>query len=152
MAIYIYIYIYIHIHPSRQIVTNRQCNYFSTQVVGASPKRRKWGLGLLIHIKMLLVLINIGYITLVVLSRVLYIYQLYCPVYCHLWIAYSFPMPVQWAKALPWATPEPVTRSRGAAWTSTRSQDCRLLGHCAQPMGPIGGPWQCLGPFHGHGK
>ena len=47
----------------------------------ANLKRRKWGLGLPIHIKMLRTLSNIDYQPILVSSRALRIGQLYCPAY-----------------------------------------------------------------------
>ena len=50
------------------------------QKIAASLKRLKWGLGLSIHIEMLLILKNILYDTLLVLTGTLY-RALYCPAY-----------------------------------------------------------------------
>ena len=48
--------------------------FFKTRAPAASLRRHKWGLGTSIHIKKLLILINIGDSTiLLVLSKVIYI-------------------------------------------------------------------------------
>ena len=61
---------------------------FKNKAHAASLKSRKHGLGLPIHIKMLVILINIGYYTILVLNMALYKtlhWQIikYCPCYCH---------------------------------------------------------------------
>ena len=85
----------------------------------ASPKRRKWGLGLPIHIKYQLILINIIYYIILVLNRTLYINYIEFPSRIRLF-------PIDWPKPMAWAI-------HGTHGHETKAQDLQgqgpSLGH-----------------------